>query len=353
MKRYPVILSVLLLAHCVTCRAPQRESIVLLVTTDGLRWQEVFNGADDELIDKKDQALQSEFLRGNAEERREILMPFLWTVMAREGQVYGNRSKGSIAQVANGKKFSYPGYNELLTGFPDPRIDSNDKKPNPNVSVLEWLQNRPDFRERVSAFGTWDVLPYILNRERSRLHIVAGEEPIREEPLTERQAAINDLRRDTPVPWRGDLFDSFSFHTALEHLKRHLPRVLYLMLGEPDEWAHEGNYEQYLRSAQRADRFVHALWETAQQISPGRVSLIFTTDHGRGDGPEWKSHGEKIEGAENIWIAAMGSRIAPLGEREFIAPVTLSQVAATVAALAGQDYAGAFPQVGKPLPLTP
>ena len=38
--------------------------------------------------------------------------------------------------MTNGKKCSYPGYNEIFTGAPDPRIDSNDKKPNPNVTVF-------------------------------------------------------------------------------------------------------------------------------------------------------------------------------------------------------------------------
>ena len=40
-------------------------------------------------------------------------MPFLWSVIARQGQIYGNRDKGSPAKVANGKNFSYPGYNEF------------------------------------------------------------------------------------------------------------------------------------------------------------------------------------------------------------------------------------------------
>ena len=31
------------------------------------------------------------------------------------------------AYVTNGMFFSYPGYNETLCGFPDPRIHSNDK----------------------------------------------------------------------------------------------------------------------------------------------------------------------------------------------------------------------------------
>jgi hypothetical protein len=40
---------------------------------------------------------------------------------------------------------SYPGYNEVLTGFYDPRIDSNDKKLNPNITVFEWLHRKPGF----------------------------------------------------------------------------------------------------------------------------------------------------------------------------------------------------------------
>jgi hypothetical protein len=339
----------LLVVLCAACSTSRHDPIVLLVTQDGLRWQEVFRGAQEALIDNNDSDSRQKFLRDTAGARREVLMPFLWTVVARQGQIYGNRDKVSVAQVTNGKKFSYPGYNEFLTGSPDPGIDSNAKIPNPNVSVLEWLNRQPSFKGRVAAFGTWDVLPYILNRERSGLYIVAGEEPIRDEPLTERQAAINDLKRDTPDPWSGNPFDSFSFQAALEHLKLHRPRVLYLMLGETDEWAHEGNYRQYLLAVQRTDRFVRTLWETAQQLSPGRVSLVVTTDHGRGDGPEWKDHGEKVEGAENVWIAVMGPQVSPLGERSSVPSVTSSQVAPTVAALAGENFAAAFPRSAQPI----
>ena len=168
MKRLSLLFPILLLLSS-SCQSPTRDSMVLLVTVDGLRWQEVFSGAAEGLIDEKQEDLRREFIRDSAEARREILMPFLWTVIARDGQIYGNRTKGSVARVANGKKFSYPGYNELLTGFPDARIDSNDRKPNPNVSVLEWLNGRPGFAGRVAAFGTWDRLVDILNRDRSRL----------------------------------------------------------------------------------------------------------------------------------------------------------------------------------------
>ena len=91
--------------------------------------------------------------------RREALLPFVLTVIGRSGQIFGNQTKGSLVSVTNGKKFSYPGYNEILTGFGDPAIDHNDKKPNPNVNVFEWLNGRPGLRGRVAVFGTWTCFP--------------------------------------------------------------------------------------------------------------------------------------------------------------------------------------------------
>ena len=56
---------------------------VILITIDGLRWQEVFNGADSLLIrDKKfsnqPKELSKVFWRDNYSERRKVLLPFIW-----------------------------------------------------------------------------------------------------------------------------------------------------------------------------------------------------------------------------------------------------------------------------------
>src|SRR5579872_3969873 len=98
---------------------------VIFVMTDGLRWQEIFRGAEPSLITKKykvknEAALKKAYWRKTPEDRREALMPFLWGTIARDGQIYGNRDKGSDAYVTNGLFFSYPGYNETLCGFSDP-----------------------------------------------------------------------------------------------------------------------------------------------------------------------------------------------------------------------------------------
>ena len=82
---------------------------------------------------------------------------------------FGNQNKGSVARVTNGMAFSYPGYNEMLTGYPDPKIDRNEFGPNPNVTVFEWLNRMPEFRGKVAVYGTWNVFQDIFNEKRSSL----------------------------------------------------------------------------------------------------------------------------------------------------------------------------------------
>ena len=84
---------------------------------------------------------------------REALMPFLWSVVAKQGQIFGNRKAGSDAYVTNRFHFSYPGYSETFCGFADPRVASNDKIPNPNVTVFEWLHNKAAFKGQSRLLG--------------------------------------------------------------------------------------------------------------------------------------------------------------------------------------------------------
>jgi hypothetical protein len=279
-------------------------------------------------------------------------MPFLWSAMARDGQIFGDPSAKSRARLTNGLFFSYPGYNEILAGAPDPRIDSNNKVPNPNVTVLEWLNGRPGFAGRVAAFGAWDVLPSILNVNRSGIPVGTGWQPV-PAPATDRERTINELAADLPPFWSYGPVDAPIVAAALEHLRTRKPRVLYLMLGEGDEWAHQNRYDLYLDATYRADRFIRRLWDTAQGLPEytGRTAILVTTDHGRGETvKDWTNHGRGVPAADRVWMAVMGPGVAPLGVRQSI-EVTASQIAATVAALVGEDFRQSRAEVAPPVPL--
>lgn len=338
--------------------APLQTRHVFLITTDGLRWQEVFRGADPLLMNKtnggvKDEAaLRRDFWRDTPEARRETLLPFLWGTVARRGQIWGHTNLGSVVKVANAMRFSYPGYSEMLTGVVDPAIDSNKKIPNPHTNVLEWLASRPAVQDRAAAFASWDVFPSILNRARSGLFVSAAQEPVQAGSPTVRQELLNALILGTTPPWDGIRHDSFTYEAAREHLLEHRPRVLYVAFDETDDWQHDGRYDRTLQAARRVDGWIRALWELAQSLPEyrDRTTFLITTDHGRGSGPKaWRDHGEKVEGAEYIWLAALGPDTPPLGERRDTPLAWQKQVAATVAAFLGEDFRAANPAAAEPV----
>jgi len=205
MKTILVTLSVILLAPAVCAQQPLRTDNVILVTADGLRWQEVFSGADQDLIGNEQfvddpEALAARFWDEDPQQRRKKLMPFFWSVLSGQGQLHGNRLLGSQVDVTNNHWFSYPGYNEILTGFSDDRIDSNDKIDNPNVTVLEHINGVPEFRGAVAAFGSWDVFPYIVNEKRSGIPVNAGFRTAAGDGLTQRERFLNELQPEVPSP---------------------------------------------------------------------------------------------------------------------------------------------------------
>ena len=217
---------------------------VLLVMTDGLRWQEVFRGADPKLLTKANNnnqpvdALEKLYLRSTLEESRTALMPFLWSHMVPDGEIYGNRDKGSEAYVTNGLNFSYPGYSETLTGHPDPRITSNDNIPNPNVTVLEWLNrewhtSNSQAQNQTAAFGAWNTISGIVNQQRCGFTVNAGYNPLTSIPVTPQLDLLNHFKAETPRIWDDEPFDAPTFYTAVEFLKAEKPRLLFLFSAKP------------------------------------------------------------------------------------------------------------------------
>ncbi len=332
---------------------------VVLIVSDGLRWQEIFTGAEADLLDDKaggswmsEADLRKRYWRDTPAERRAALFPFLWGTVAKQGQIFGNRTAGSDAHVTNGKAFSYPGYNEMTTGFPNDAIDKNEFGPNPTPTVFEWLDHYEEFHGRVAVYGTWKIFDDIFNKARSGLVMQTGWTPPADTGGTPRAALLRRLYETTTRFDEEDVEDSLLQVPLLDYVKAAKPRVLFVGYGETDNWAHQGRYDLVLDSAHRVDGFVKELWETMQAIPQyrGSTTFIITCDHGRGSGlTEWKEHGVEEKGSENVWIAVMGPDTPPLGERTHNAPVTQSQIAATLAALLGKDYHAAVPKAALPI----
>lgn len=320
---------------------------VVLITLDGLRWQELFRGADSLFVDDtgmvgKPGSLLTDFWHSDPLVRRTKLFPFVWSTLVQQGQVYGNRSLGAKMDTQNKLWFSYPGYNELLSGSADDaQIRSNDKVNNPNKTFLEHLNELPAYRNKVMAFGGWDVFPFIINETRSGIPVNAGFEPAKWNTLSESEKLLNRLQKEIRGPWGSVRLDPFTHHYALEALKNHKPRILYIAYGETDDWAHDGKYDEYLRSAKQTDAYLKEIWETLQAdpFYRNKTTMLITVDHGRGITKEsWKSHGADVPEAGQVWLLAIGPDTPALGEIKQEGQWYSAMVPRTIFRLLGLEY---------------
>jgi hypothetical protein len=339
------IIFLLLLGYTGIASAQSFCENVVVVTLDGFRWQEVFYGADSLILFNsefvKDSAVAKVFWDNDAEQRRAKLLPFFWNVIAREGQLYGNRNYNNKVNCANPYWFSYPGYSELLTGQVDRKMRSNNKVINPNPSVFEFIHQQPAFQGKVAAFSTWNVIPYILRTSRNGIYVNSGRQRAEDEDISDVEKEMNRLQ-DT---WRnayGERYDTLTFQYAWEYMKRKSPRVVFISLDETDEHAHGGRYGHYLRSAHQADAMIGALWNwlQSQDAYRDKTTLLITTDHGRGRSAKnsWKHHGRLQFGSSEMWFAVIGPQTPAAGEMRIATQYYQKQIAQTIAAFLGLEF---------------
>jgi hypothetical protein len=340
-------------------QSPTGDSVVL-VTLDGVRTEEMFGGLDLEILKstlgEKQKAEETtayqRFWAPTREERRRKLMPFLWSLVTEHGSIAGDTTVGSAVRLRNRLWFSYPGYAEILLGEPhDAQITSNDPIQNPYRTVLEVLRDRLKLpREKVATFASWSVFNAIVEHTEGATYVNAGVEEVEATDADGR--LLNALQTEITAPWDHVRFDALTFRQAMRHVAAFKPRVLYLAFDETDDWAHDRKYDRVLNALARIDGFLGRLWKTLQSDPAyrGRTHLLITTDHGRGrTGKDWNSHGAKVVGAEDVWIAFASPKMSQRGVWQKHEPLSTSQIAATLAGWMGVSWQAEYPNAGLPI----
>jgi len=330
---------------------------IFIITIDGLRWQEVFTGADAAIMDNPAQCHETGFIKQmfwdeDTLARRQKLMPFLWNVLSKAGQLYGNRLWDNKMNVKNIYKISYPGYNEIFTGYADLHLIPNTPVYNSNTNILEYLNQQEDYKGKVAAFTSWDKFHFILNEERSGFTVNCGYEETAKVDTASMANSINKIQTNISDQ-SHTRHDELTFLAAKEYILAEHPKVMFLGLGETDEFAHQKDYAQYLRAANNADRIIADLWYLVQSDSAYRnnTTFIITTDHGRGKKPNsWQWHGIFTQGSGEVWMAMMGAGIQNSGEIKTNNQIFQRQIAATIATLLGQTFKASHP-IGKAIPI--
>jgi len=339
----------------------RRTRHVILFTSDGVRWQDLFTGIDAKLMDAKTAGmadakdLRDQLWRPTSEERREALMPFFWKTLIPQGILLGNVAKGSSVQVTNRYRVSYPGYSEILTGrAQDDVIKGNDNVRNPTPSFLQFLKQKQKLRsEEVAVFASWDNFRYSAESVPGDLFINAGYQRSDLPKNSTRVTELNKLQFDARFIENSSRHDAFTFGLAMEYLDKERPEHMFISFDETDDWSHDRRYDRVLTSLQFFDRALERLWTYLQGSSKyrGITTLVLTTDHGRGSTLEdFSSHGPDVPGDEQIWAAVIGPDTPPTGEATNTAQCYQRDVAPTILDLLGFNYREYDGVKGQPLP---
>ena len=361
--RYPgvaaLVFCCLLLAG--EARADKATENVILVTLDGVRVQELFAGMDpviarhaaaDEYSDIE--LARERYWRDTARERREALMPNFWTRLAPMGVVYGNVQAGSRVTVENAIKWSSPGYSEILTGQPQADVLDNALVRYPHRTVLEHVRETLDLGyHEVAQFGSWDGFRMIAASRNDAFLMNGAYDSLPARLSTPEMDEIVALRRQIMELWEESSNDVLTLRLAKTYLLSHEPRVMWIGLGQSDDWAHAGRYDRVLDYLHLADRMLAELWDTLQSRPRyrDRTSLVITTDHGRGRrGEDWAEHDAGIPGSEEAWVAVIGPDTPDRGELAPATPISQGSVAATILVLLGLDPRHFDPEARPPIP---
>ncbi len=336
---------------CTANFAQQRTKKLIVISLDGYRWKELFRGADSSLLLNKEFTSQDsvsiikKYWSKNIQKSREKLMPFFWNTLAKKGQVYGNRDYMNYVDVKNRYWFSYPGYNEIFTGYADTLIYSNEYPDNPHQNILEFINKLPKYKNKVAVFTSWDAFPRILNEKRSGLLINSSYSDVTGK-LNQTQKDLNRQQQYIPkIFGNAERLDGLTYSMAKAYLKQNHPKVLYLSFNDTDAFAHQGKYDSYLDAANYSDAMISDLWEYLQSnpFYKDQTTLFITVDHGRGEGVEWIHHNSKIEFANETWFAVMGPDTRPLGELKSSGQIFQNQYAKTIAAFLGLSFPSVNP----------
>ena len=332
-----LLLSLMLYLPTVSSKA-QAPNLVI-ITIDGLRWQELYMGLDTVIVNNK-LYNQGDSIGLYSLYNKQPIMPFVSKVMGKQGQLWGNRNAYTFSYNNNPYWFSYPGYSELLCGFVDTAINTNKYTNNPHHNLLDYLQNQSAYHNKVVAFGAWFAFDRILHKPTATYPIYSAFTTY-VNTASPNVTLLNKLNNETFKPFGNEeCLDVFTHNMALDYIKTNQPKVMYIAYGETDEWAHEAHYKYYLNAARQTNLFIKELWTYMQRNNfyKNNTILLVTCDHGRGEGNEWISHNSKTEGSNQTWFALMGKGVQAKGVVANGGVVYQQQLAQTVAQLLGLVY---------------
>ena len=312
-----------------------RTDNVIVVTIDGVRWQDVFGGVDPGMA-----AMAS--LSTTEVVDAEALMPNLYA-FARAGAVSGAPGHGKPMMASGPNYVSLPGYLEIFSGSTAVECRSNGCEPTAKRTVLDRARDELGASERdVALIASWEKIAFAATSAPERIVVSAGRHggATRDKLRFDGRlsAALDAAADSSPVPGHDDYrADAYTAALALRYLEVAKPRVMAVGLGDTDEYAHAGDYASYLGALRQADRFLGDLRVSLARMGTygANTTVVVTCDHGRSSG--FNDHGWDSPESGRVWMVISGGAVPALGYVDDGGAESLADLAPTLEALLGMS----------------
>jgi hypothetical protein len=245
-------------------------------------------------------------------------MPRLHALVAERGAALGAPGRGAPISASGPDFVSLPGYTEILSGRRIHACRDNDCTATREPTVFDETANASVTGAEVAFFSSWERLDGAASRSPQNFVLSSGRTRLwRGESLAADSDLWGCLQRGAtadPSPGWGEFRpDRLTAELSLRYLEKRRPRLMFVGLGEPDEYAHRGDYAGYLASLHAADTFLGDLMTTLDGMGErgAHTTVLVTTDHGRGR--DWRQHGREFPESARVWLAAIGAQIQARG----------------------------------------
>jgi predicted AlkP superfamily pyrophosphatase or phosphodiesterase len=287
MKKYLWMIYFLILPF--TYAKEKEPQNVILITVDGVRFQEIFS------YGHKINSKRLPNLHGLQSDNK------LWAY---------NRMK-----ISNKPAISLPGYYAIMSGKFEKKCKRNLCPNIEKETFFDYFAKLNIPSKKLAAFASWERLELALESNPGNITRNVAFAPFSDSEATVDEENwinnINAMAQGHRPPWGGSRYDRFTFELAKYYIKKHRPRITYIQLVDTDEYAHLGERKKYEQAIKTFDQWTSELLELLASLGGdyGRnTSVVITTDHGRGRGFLWKHHSKEYLSAKRVWALIIPSQ---------------------------------------------
>jgi len=200
---------------------------------------------------------------------------------------YGGKRLMTVASIP----LSYPSYLSQMTGKVGPCM-SNDCPRVDSETLPEELKRRLQLdKSETAVFASWEPIQRAVEHIKGNLTVDSGED--------------GHTRADDKT-----------FLLAYDYLTQIKPTFLWLSLDASDHYAHQNDRANFEKTLHEYDGYFHKLIDAVNQDPcMDDTWFVVTTDHGRGLGKNWTSHGVKYPFSKFTWMVILHAKDLQTGQR--------------------------------------